>query len=338
MAAPSGVRVVAGALLLASATPVASASGQVSPGTGPDSMPAWTVHTPLGLQLYMRIPDDNPLTRAGVELGRRLFDDPVLSADRSVSCASCHQPDHAFADTVARSAGARGRRPARNTPSILNAGYGKSFFWDGRVDHLEEQVVRPVSHPDEMGLPLDSAVARLQRSEPWVEEFREVFEGDISSANLARALASYVRTLRSGDSPADRFVAGDVRALGPEARAGYRIFVGKGNCTACHAGPLLTDERFHNTGVSPGGDAGRFIVTGLEADRGRFNTPSLRNVEQTAPYMHDGSLSTLEDVIDFYDRGGNANPNLDPEVRPLGLTAEERAQLEAYLRSLTGSL
>jgi cytochrome c peroxidase len=325
MAHPSGVRfVVVGALLLAPATPVETAAAQTAPVVEDNSFPAWTVDPPLGLQVYMRIPDDNPLTREKVELGRRLFEETALSADRSVSCASCHRPERAFADSVARSIGVHGRRPVRNTPSILNAGYGKSFFWDGRVDQLEEQVLRPVSHPNEMGLPVDSAVVRLGRTDSYIEAFRTAFAGDI--------------TLRSGDSPADRFAAGDLEALDPDARAGYRIFTGKGNCTACHAGPLLTDERFHNTGVSRGGDdPGRHAVTGEEVDRGRFNTPSLRNVARTAPYMHDGSLATLADVIEFYDRGGVANPNLDPEIRPLRLTTVEKAQLEAYLRSLTGT-
>jgi len=329
---------VAGALLLASATSAAPAVAQASAGGESDAILAWTRDPPLGLQVYMRIPDDNPLTLEKVELGRRLFEDRVLSVDRSVSCASCHRPEHAFADSVAQSVGVQGRRPSRNTPSILNAGYGRSFFWDGRVERLEDQVLAPISHPDEMGLPLDSAVARLGRSDSYREAFRTTFGGEITPANLARALASYVRTLRSGDSPADRFAAGDVQALDLDARAGYRIFVGKGNCAACHAGPLLTDERFHNTGVSVGsGDAGREAVTGLEADRGRFNTPSLRNVSRTAPYMHDGSLATLVDVIEFYDSGGHANPGLDPEIRPLRLTDTEKSQLLAYLRSLAGS-
>ena len=291
---------------------------------------------PEGLPLYMPIPEDNPLTPGKIALGRRLFFDLSLSSDRTVSCASCHRPEHAFADTVALSRGAGGNRPTRNTPSLLNAGYAGPFFWDGRADTLEEQVVQPIANPREMGLPLSEAVERLRTDSNYRRAFRVAFGEDRVNANrLAKALASYVRSLRSGDSPADRFAAGDVDAVSPPAREGYVLFVGKAGCAACHGGPLFTDERLHNTGVAVGGgDLGREQVTRRPEDRGRFNTPSLRNVARTAPYMHDGSLETLREVLEFYDRGGGSNPDLDRRLKPLSLTPAEIDNLLAYLRTL----
>ena len=296
--------------------------------------------TPEGLPLYLPFPKDNPLMPMRVALGRRLFFDPALSADRSVSCTSCHRPAHAFADTVEFSRGTRGRRPTRNAPSLLNAGYAGPFFWDGRTETLEKQVVQPIANPREMGLPLPEAVERLRADAGYRRAFREAFGDSLANVtNLARALASYLRTLRSGGSPADRFAAGDVGALSPKAQRGYRLFVGKAGCTACHGGAFFTNERFHNTGVGWGGeDTGRARVTGRPEDRGRFNTPSLRNVAETAPYMHDGSIETLRDVVAFYDRGGGANPNLDRRLKPLGLTSQEADDLLAFLDSLGGRL
>ncbi|MFW6010859.1 MAG: cytochrome-c peroxidase, partial [Gemmatimonadota bacterium] len=193
---------------------------------------------PLGLELYMPVPADNPSSPERTALGRRPFFDPVLSRDRTVSCASCHRPEHRFADTLARSRGVGGRRPARNTPSLLNVGYQGYFFWDGRVTSLEDQVVQPIAHPDEMGLPLGGAVARLAADERYRAAFARASGDAPTEAHLARALASYVRSLRSGGSAADRYAAGDTAALGPLAREGRRIFLGRGRCAACHGGPL----------------------------------------------------------------------------------------------------
>ena len=295
---------------------------------------------PLGLDVYLPVPDDNPLTAEGVELGRRLFLDPVLSADGRVACASCHRPERAFADTVAVSPGVFGRRGRRNTPSLANAGYGRAFFWDGRTTSLEEQVLRPIGDPDEMGSGLADVVARLGASPDYRAAFRRAFGEEVSASGVARALASYVRTLRSGGSPLDRYRSGERAALSGLAEAGYRLFIGRAACATCHLGPTLTDQRFHNTGVawrtSPPLDEGRFQVSGNSADLGAFKTPALRNVALTAPYMHDASLPTLETVVDFYDRGGRANPWLDSDVRPLGLSAAEKEALLAFLLSLTG--
>lgn len=312
----------------------------MSPSIGgrPETVEPYRVTVPLGLDIVAPTPDDNALTAAKVALGRKLFFDPAVSADGTRSCGSCHQPTRYFTDGKPRSVGVEGREGNRNVPSILNAAYGRSFFWDGRAVTLEEQVLQPIQGRNELSLALPELIRRLSDREDYRAEFRDAYgEEGISPSRVARALASYVRTLRSGDAPIDRFLAGDTGALSPDARRGFRLFVGRANCGVCHLAPLFTDHRFHNTGVSWGyDDLGRFAVTGEEADRGRFKTPSLRNVAETAPYMHDGSLATLEAVIDRYDAGGTANPRLDEEIRPLGLTPAEKRQLVAFLGALTG--
>lgn len=310
-----------------------------NPG-GPGQTSSLVVPVPLGLDLSAPVPEDNPLSRAKIDLGRALFFDPVLSADRSLSCSSCHQPEHYFANDRQVSQGIAGRQGRRNVPSILNVAYGRAFFWDGRAPTLEAQVLGPIQGHDELGMKLPELMRRLRGEQKYRTAFRRAFgEGEITSQRLARALASYLRTLRSGDAPIDQFLHGDTAALSPDARKGFRLFTGRANCGACHLIPLFTDHRFHNTGVSWGSpDLGRGAVTGVGSDRGAFKTPSLRNVAMTAPYMHDGSLATLEDVVDRYDRGGTPNPYLDEEIHPLRLTAGEKRQLIAFLRALTGTI
>ena len=297
---------------------------------------------PLGLDSYMPIPEENPLTPKKAALGRELFRDPLLSRDQKVSCGTCHDPTRGFSDGRPAAVGVFGRQGSRRVPRIVNRGYGKTFFWDGRIASLEEQVLQPIQSSKEMDLTLEEVVARLDSVPRYREFFRAAFGRQPSAPDVARALASYVRTILAGDSPYDRHLQGDAAALPEQARRGLRIFRGKGNCTLCHLGPNLTDESFHNTGVAWRDgrftDDGRYAVTRQESDRGSFKTPTLREVARTPPYMHDGSLATLEEVIAYYDRGGNRNPHLDPEVRPLGLTEEERRALAAFLQSLTGTL
>ena len=304
---------------------------------------AFEMPTPEGLDLYLPVPTDNPLTPAKVALGERLFFEPLLSADEKLSCSSCHKPQHVFSDTDAISPGVYGRRGTRNAPSIVNAAYGESFFWDGRAATLEDQALHPIQARNEMDMSLDSVLQRLGGKPEYRERFASAFpDGAVSAPNLARAIASYVRTLRSGDSPLDRFFAGDSTALSTEARDGFRLFVGRARCSFCHAGPTLTDQSFHNTGIAwrDGmlADSGRAAVTGTRDALGAFKTPSLRNVARTAPYMHDGSIATLEEVLEFYNDGGNPNPYQDPDIGPLNLNASERSALLAFLRSLSGKV
>ncbi len=297
---------------------------------------------PLGLDLYRPVPPDNPLTAAKVALGRSLFFDPILSRDSALACAGCHEPARAFTDGRARSVGVGGVVGRRSAPSLVNRVYGRFFFWDGRETSLEAQVLRPIQDAAEMDMTLAEALTRLEASQEYRQLFEDVFTRPPNAENLAASLASYVRTILAGDSPVDRYYSGDPAALSPEAREGLRVFRGKANCGACHIGPNFTDEKFHNTGVAWGGgrllDPGRFFVTEVDSDRGAFKTPTLREVAQTAPYMHDGAFSTLEEVVDFYDRGGNSNPYLDPILRPLNLSADERAALVAFLRLLSGEI
>lgn len=290
-----------------------------------------------GLDLYT--PNRQPRARI-VGLGRRLFFDPALSSDGLMACATCHRPDHAFADDRAVARGRPDRPGKRNVPSLVNRAHARVFGWDGRAESLEQQSIRPIAEASEMALPLPAAVERLRLDPSYVRAFQDAFGRDPDISALGAALAAYVRTIQAGDSRFDRFVAGDSTALTPLERRGLDLFQGRARCDRCHSGPLLSDELFHNTGVAwrtgTPTDSGRSAITGRAADIGAFRTPSLREVARTAPYMHDGSLETLEDVIEFYDRGGRANPVLDPLLRQLDLDASEKAALVAYLRALSG--
>lgn len=275
---------------------------------------AAAITIPLGLDLYLPVPEDNPLTTESIELGRRLFFDRRLSRNSSIACSSCHDPERAFSDGRPVAAGVFDRKGRRNSPALINRGYGRSFFWDGRVATLEEQVLKPIQDPNEMDMTLPEAAARV----------------GLAPEEISRALASFVRSILSGDSPFDRFINGDRAALSADQQTGLAIFRGKGNCIACHVGPNFTDERLHNTGVA--WREGKFADAG--AGQGDFKTPILREIARTAPYMHDGSIATLEEVVEYYNRGGNRNPGLDPELRPLGLSHTEKQNLVAFLRCL----
>jgi cytochrome c peroxidase len=279
---------------------------------------AVAILVPLGLDLYMPVPEHNPLTTDKIALGRQLFHDRRLSRDGSRACASCHRPDRAFSDGRGLAIGVDRRIGPRNTPALVNRGYGRLFFWDSRTSSLEETVLRPISNPLEMDLAVDEAARRV----------------GLTPDQLSQALSSYVRSILSGNAPFDRFVNGDRRALSAEQQRGLQVFRGKGNCTACHVGPNFTDERLHNTGAA--WRTGTLVDPG--AGTGTFKTPTLREIARTAPYMHDGSLRTLEDVIDFYDRGGIPNPHLDQEIRPAKFTSAEKRALVAFLRTLSGEL
>jgi len=250
-----------------------------------------------------------------IELGRQLFYDRRLSRDQSVACASCHDPERAYSDGRAVAVGVFGRGGRRNAPALLNRGYGRLFFWDGRTASLEEQVLLPIQDSNEMDLPITEASARV----------------NLAPEEISRALASFVRSILSGNSRFDRFIDGDRSALSADEQAGLQLFRGKGDCIACHVGPNFTDERLHNTGIA--WRDGKFADSG--AGHGDFKTPTLREVARTGPYMHDGSLTGLDEVVDYYNRGGNANPQLDPELHPLHLSVDEKRRLVQFLRSLS---
>jgi cytochrome c peroxidase len=306
--------------------------------------PAEPVAAPLGLPL-VPVPVHVPFSPGLVELGRSLFSDTGLSRDGTVSCATCHQPDRAFANGARAGRGVGGRPSKRNVPSLLNVGYRESLFWDGSSASLENLAKFPMSHAAEMDFHYLDAVQWVRRQPFYAEGFRAL-HGDrpIEFEDIARALAAYQRTLVSGDSPFDRFqYGGDLRALTPPARRGLELFTGKAGCSGCHTVgarfALFTDQQAHNTGVGYRdgfADLGRGALDEGSRQAGAFITPSLRNVALTAPYMHDGSLATLEDVVRFYDGGGVSNPLLDPRVQPLGLTDEEQRDLVEFLRALTG--
>ena len=276
----------------------------------------------LGLDAYLAIPAANPLTADKVALGKRLFFDKNLSADRSISCAGCHEPERAFTDSRPVAVGVFGSRGTRRVPKLVNRGFGTSFFWDGSADSLEEQVFKPILNPLEMALTEGDAVDRVTLDPSYARTFGQVFGSPPSRQSIAFALASYVRTIRSGAAPYDRYTAGTGDALSAGQRRGLQIFRGRGNCVVCHLGPNFTDEEFHNTGIGwmsgKPADIGRAQVTGASGDTGAFKTPTLREASLTPPYMHDGSLATLRAVIDFYDDGGIENPYLDQEIVPLG--------------------
>ncbi len=296
---------------------------------------------PLGIP-SVPFPKDSPPTRERIELGKRLFFDPKLSSDESVSCSTCHNPEQAFADNEATSRGIGGQKGIRNTPTVINAAFQPYQFWDGRASSLEDQALLPLENPAEMGSSVAIIVDRLNQLSQYRDAFRRVFDAPVTGDNLARALASFERTILAGDSGYDRYAAGNPAALSQKAAEGMKLFVGKAHCRLCHQGYNFNDGVFHNLGVgwdeSGFTDEGRSAVTDIVKDRGAFKTPTLRQIAQTAPYMHDGSLPNLEAVVDFYDRGGKPNPHLDPLMKPLRLTPQEKEALVEFLRSLSGKV
>jgi len=301
-----------------------------------------TITLPLGLQADAAyVPEDNPPTDARVELGRLLYFDKRLSDDDSVSCATCHDPKHGFAEARATSSGIRAQVGARNAPTVLNRLFSKEQFWDGRAEDLEEQAHGPIINKIEMGMVShDECVAKIKKVQGYQPYFKKAFgTPDITMPRIAQAIASYERRVLTGDSPFDKYQAGDKSAMNEAAVRGMAIFNGKGNCVTCHAGFNFTDESYHNLGVGMAAakpDLGRYEVSKQDIDRGAFKTPTLRNVTESAPYMHDGSEATLQEVIVLYNQGGKPNQWLSKEMRPLNLTAEEQADLLAFLQALTG--
>jgi cytochrome c peroxidase len=308
------------------------------------------------------VPAANPLTKAKYELGKQLYFDPRVSKDGTVSCATCHNPEKGWTDNLPVSVGILGQKGKRSAPSSINTAYGKSMFWDGRAPSLEGQAQGPIRNPIEMGdQSFKEIVERLRAISGYQEQFHKVFGTDVTLDGLAKAVATFERTLLSGNSPYDRYSRGDMKALSESQKRGMVLFglrldnedeykpdvvLKKANCTSCHVGFNFTDEQFHNLGVGYNAkdgtfaDLGRFGATPIgaknPAEIGAFKTPTLRDMTRTAPYMHDGSEATLEQSVDFYDRGGNPNPYLDEDIKKLNLTAAEKADLVEFMKALTG--
>jgi cytochrome c peroxidase len=284
----------------------------------------------------LKHPEDNPLTEAKVALGKQLYFDKRLSKDMSVSCASCHDPAKGWSNADTFATGVDGQRGGRSAPTIINSAYNAFHFWDGRAGSLEEQALGPVENPIEMAMKIEDCEERLNEVEGYRRQFKEVFGTDkVTRDGIAKAIAAYERTILSGDAPFDRFKAGDESALSEAAQRGMKLFFGKAQCSACHVGPNFTDNAFHNVGVGMDKDEpdlGRYEQTGLEGDRGSFKTPTLREIARTAPYMHDGSLATLEDVVEHYSKGGVDNPWLDEGIFKLNLSDQEKADLVTFLK------
>lgn len=292
----------------------------------------WLV--PAGLD-ELPIPDDNPLTQSKLELGRQLFFDPRLSRDNTVSCATCHDPAKGWSNGDRFATGIGGKRGGRSAPTIINAAYAHLQFWDGRANELEGQALGPIQNPIEMDLTLPELVEKLQAIPGYQRQFQEVFGTDVNAENVARSIATFERTVLSGDAPYDRFLAGDKDALSAGAQRGLEIYFHKAHCSACHSGKNFSDAAFHNIGVGmddPQPDPGRKEISKLEGDTGSFKTPTLREIARTAPYMHDGRLKTLEDVVDFYDKGCTPNDWLDEEIYALKLNSQDKADLVTFLK------
>ena len=308
------------------------------------------IHPPLGLS-PVPIPVDNRPTAQTISLGRRLFYDQRLSKDNSLSCATCHNPKFDFADGRRVAKGVAEATGIRNVPTIINVAYQPLQFWDGRARDLEQQAASPIADPLEMNQTHKVSVAKLEKDPVYRRMFADAFGSeDVTIGRVEKSLASFERTVLSGNSTFDRYqYAGDQTALSPSQARGLALFIDphKGNCTACHTidpkYALFTDGKFHNIGIGVNDDGslkdvGRYHETTVDSDRGAFKTPALRNVANTAPYMHDGSLQTLQQVVDFYAGGGNSNPYLDKEIKTIKLSGQDRADLVEFLKSLTGDL
>ena len=280
---------------------------------------------------------------AKIELGKKLFFDTRLSLDRASSCATCHSPEKAFADGLPRAKGFQGVTLPRNSPTVLNAAYNTAQFWDGRATTLDEQCKGPLLAPAEMNM-LDEKhlVDRLSSIPGYRHDFQTIFGGSPSLDSVTRAVAAFERTLVTPGSRFDRYAMGDKHALSEAEKRGLILFIGKAACSECHNGPNFTDNKYHNLGIAPAhgnpDDVGRFAVTKNPEDRNAFKTPTLRNITLTAPYMHDGSSATLEEVVELYDRGGGDAPNKSKLIYKLNLTGQEKADLVAFMKSLNGTM
>lgn len=303
------------------------------------------------------VPKDNPMTLEKVELGKKLFFDRRLSGDGTMSCASCHDPERAFTDGSEVSLSYPTTRNIRNAPTLINIAYAKHYFWDGRAKTLEEQAEFPIMSPFEMNQNLSFLEEEIRMVPYYREAFKKVFGQEVNIKLIAKAIAAFERTLVSKNAPIDRYLKGDKNALSPEAKKGMEIFTGKGNCIKCHYGPYISDQKFHYIGVPENPkyanddkfiatlryvakinkypnymtvreDLGRYFLTKNKINYKAFKTPSLREVAKTAPYMHNGVFKTLDEVIDFFNKGGGPG---NRDLKPLNLSSEEKKALKTFL-------
>ncbi|MGE7091781.1 cytochrome c peroxidase [Lysinibacillus sp. NPDC048646] len=282
------------------------------------------------------VPEDNPITDEKVELGKRLFFDSRLSGNNVQSCSSCHQPQAGYGDNLATFIGFEGFKGHRNSPTIINSAYYSENFWDGRASSLEEQAQGPITAEGEMNQDLDGLVEELKAVPEYVTDFQTVFDEDITVNNIMKAIATFERKIVINDTAFDKYLAGDDTAISDVAKEGMVLYNGKASCIVCHTTSTLSDGKYYNLGIE--GDEGRYAVTNNDADKGAFRTASLRGVTHTGPYMHDGSLATLKDVVEFYNEGGGADANKSNLIQPLALTDEEINQLVAFLETLGGEV
>jgi cytochrome c peroxidase len=297
--------------------------------------------TPLGLEtLEQFIPSDNPPTKEKIALGRDLFFDRRLSVDGTVSCDFCHSPILGFSDGRYFASGVFGLKSKRNTITLLNRVFGQEYFGDGRAQSIEQVITDHIEDENVFENNLENVVNTLSKDKKYQEKFENVFDREIDIDGIAKAIATFVRTLISGNSPYDKYVAGNKNALSESAVRGMKLFFSdRLKCSVCHAGPNFTDEKYHNNGTkidSVNPDLGRYLVTNKDSDKGKFRTPTLRDISRTSPYMHNGSIKGLNDLIDFYDKGGVTNNYKSSVIEPLRLIKEEKADLKNFLRSLTG--
>jgi cytochrome c peroxidase len=316
------------------APPPAGATADAGSGTAPVPPPQ-TEPKILGLT-DPPASAENPSTPEKIALGKQLFFDKRLSADGSASCETCHLHEKGWTDGLAFSPKVGGEKNTRHTPTLYNVAYLTAWYWDGRAPTLEKQIA--AAWKGQMGADPVKVAEAIAAIPGYAEQFQKVFGAAPSADNIPMALAAYVRTLRSGGSPWDRYEAGDKSAVSADAVEGYKIFAGKGQCAVCHAPPLYTDMRFHNIGLEAGKekpDPGRGKISNDAKENGAFKTPTLRSVAKSAPYFHDGSAATLLDAVKFMAAGGKEDPNRDPLLRPANLSDDEIEKVVAFLEALT---
>ena len=343
-----------------------------APKADPAEGKAMAVKVPMGLPELVQnaqIPNYNPMTEEKFALGKQLYFEPRVSKNGTVSCATCHNPEKGWTDQLPHSVGIDGQVGSRNAPTVLNTAYGRTMFWDGRAPSLEGQAQGPIQNKIEMGdQSYQEIIERLRKIKGYQDQFQQVFGTDVTLDGMAKAIAAFERSALSGNSPFDRYngdgskgVEPDPKALSDSQKRGMLLFGltlgpddefqtdavrGKARCTSCHVGFNFTDEQFHNIGVGwvekdrKFADLGRWAIAPIgaknPAEIGAFKTPTVRDIERTGPYMHDGTEKTLEDVVEYYNKGGNANPYLDKDLKKLDLTDQEKADLVAFMKALTG--